>query len=128
ALPPLAEQRGAGVSQRVMTTQNLLPLVDRYDLYPDIRRKQPREVLLDKLRSDIGMRMISVDVIDPRSGRPTQATIAFSVSYQSRSPDLALKVANDLTSLYLNENLTSSTQMSQQTATFFTEAPHRQRA
>jgi polysaccharide biosynthesis transport protein len=123
-----ADQRVQVISQRVMTTQNLLLLVDRYDLYPDIRRKEPREVLLDKLRGDIGMHMISADVIDPRSGRPTQATIAFSVSYQSRSPDLALKVANDLTSLYLNENLTSRTQLGQQTATFFTEESARQAA
>jgi polysaccharide biosynthesis transport protein len=123
-----ADQRVQVISQRVMTTQNLLSLVDRYSLYPDIRRTQPREVLLDKLRSDIGMRMISADVIDPRSGRPTQATIAFSVSYQSRSPDLALKVANDLTSLYLNENLTSRTQLGQQTATFFSEESARQAA
>jgi uncharacterized protein involved in exopolysaccharide biosynthesis len=123
-----ADQRVQVISQRVMTTQNLLSLVDRYDLYPDIRRKQPREVLLDKLRSDIGMRMISADVIDPRSGRPTQATIAFSISYQSRFPDLALKVANDLTSLYLNENLTSRTQLGRQTATFFSEESARQAA
>jgi polysaccharide biosynthesis transport protein len=123
-----ADQRVQVISQRVMTTQNLLSLVDRYNLYPDIRRAQPREVLLDKLRGDIAMHMISADVIDPRSGRPTQATIAFSVSYQSRSPDLALKVANDLTSLYLNENLTSRTQLGQQTATFFSEEAARQAA
>jgi protein tyrosine kinase modulator len=123
-----ADQRVQVISQRVMTTQNLLSLIDRYNLYPDIRRTQPREVLLDKLRSDIGMRMISADVIDPRSGRPTQATIAFNVSYLSRSPDLALKVANDLTSLYLNENLTSRTQLGQQTATFFSEESARQAA
>ena len=123
-----ADQRVQVISQRVMTTQNLLSLVDRYDLYPEIRRKEPREVLLEKLRSDIGMHLISADVIDPRSGRPTQATIAFSVSYQSRSPDLALKVANDLTSLYLNENLTSRTQLGQQTATFFSEEAGRQAA
>jgi len=123
-----ADQRVQVISQRVMTTQNLLSLVERYNLYPDIRRAQPREVLVDKLRSDIGMHMISADVIDPRSGRPTQATIAFSVSYQSRSPDLALKVANDLTSLYLNENLTSRTQLGHQTATFFSEESARQAA
>lgn len=123
-----ADQRVQVISQRVMTTQNLLALVERYDLYPDIRRREPREVLLEKLRGDIGMHMISADVIDPRSGRPTQATIAFSVSYQSRSPDLALKVANDLTSLYLNENLTSRTQLGKQTATFFTEESARQAA
>jgi succinoglycan biosynthesis transport protein ExoP len=73
------------------------------------------------------LQMISADVIDPRSGRPTQATIAFSVSYESRSPDLALKVANELTTLYLNENLTSRTQLGQQTSTFFSEEATRQR-
>jgi uncharacterized protein involved in exopolysaccharide biosynthesis len=123
-----ADQRVQVISQRVMTTQNLLTLIDRYDLYADIRQRVPREELLQKMRDDIAMKMISADVIDPRSGRPTQATIAFSVSYQSRSPDLALKVANDLTSLYLNENLTSRTQMSEQTATFFTEESQRQAA
>ena len=101
-------------------------LIERYDLYPDIRVNKPREVLLKKMRDDIGMKMISADVIDPRSGRPTQATIAFSVSYKSRSPDLALKVANDLTSLYLNENLTSRTQMAEQTSAFFAEEAERQ--
>src|ERR1700691_1670035 len=123
-----ADQRVQVISQRVMTTQNLLALVERYKLYPDIREKEPREVLLDKMRNDIGMHMISANVIDPRSGQPTHATIAFSVSYDSRSPDLALKVANDLSSLYLNENLTSRTQSSQQTATFFSEEASRQQA
>src|SRR6202051_5201924 len=80
-IPSFADQRVQVISQRVMTTQNLLALIDRYKLYPDIRQKEPREVLLDKMRGDIGMHMISADVIDPRSGRPTQATIAFSVSY-----------------------------------------------
>jgi polysaccharide biosynthesis transport protein len=123
-----ADQRVQVISQRVMTTQNLLGLIERYNLYPDIRDKEPREVLLTKMRADIGMHMISADVIDPRSGRPTQATIAFSVSYQSRSPELALKVANELTTLYLNENLTSRTQLSQQTSAFFGEEVTRESA
>jgi polysaccharide biosynthesis transport protein len=116
-----ADERVQMISQRVMTTQNLLSLIDRYNLYPDLRQKAPREVLLQKFRDDIGMHMISADVIDPRSGRPTQATIAFAVSYKSRSPELALKVANELTTLYLNENLTSRTQSTQQTTAFFGE-------
>jgi polysaccharide biosynthesis transport protein len=121
-----ADQRVQVISQRVMTTQNLLSLIERYDLYPAIRQKEPREVLLQRFREDIGMHMISADVIDPRSGRPTQATIAFAVSYQNRSPELALKVANELTSLYLNENLTSRTQLSQQTSAFFSEESTRE--
>ena len=128
AVTSFADQRVQVISQRVMTTQNLLSLIERYDLYPDIRLSKPREVLLQTMRNDISMKMISADVIDPRSGRPTQATIAFSVNYKSHSPDLALKVANDLTSLYLNENLTSRTQMAEQTSSFFSEEAARQQA
>jgi uncharacterized protein involved in exopolysaccharide biosynthesis len=128
AVTSFADQRVQVISQRVMTTQNLLSLIERYNLYPEIRLTKPREVLLQTMRSDISMKMISADVIDPRSGRPTQATIAFSVNYKSHSPDLALKVANDLTSLYLNENLTSRTQMAEQTSSFFSEEAARQQA
>lgn len=123
-----ADQRVQVISQRVMTTQNLLGLIERYDLYPRIRQREPREELLKRMREDITMKMISADVIDPRSGRPTQATIAFTVSYENHSPDLALKVANDLTSLYLNENLSSRTQLSEQTAAFFSEQASGQQA
>src|ERR1700722_5001037 len=84
AVTSFADQRVQVISQRVMTTQNLLALIERYDLYPDIRESKPREVLLQTMRNDIAMKMISADVIDPRSGRPTQATIAFSISYQNR--------------------------------------------
>lgn len=121
AITSFADQRVQVISQRVMTTQNLMPLIERYNLYPDIRESKPREVLLQKIRNDISLKMISADVIDPRSGRPTQATIAFSVSYQNHSPDLTLKVANELTTLYLNENLTSRTQMAEQSTAFFAE-------
>ena len=128
AISSFADQRIQVISQRVMTTQNLLSLIDRYHLYPDLRLTRPREVLMQRMRDDIGMKMISADVIDPRSGHPTQATIAFSVSYQSQSPELALKVANDLTSLYLNENLTSRTHLAEQTTAFFAEEASRQQA
>ena len=123
-----ADQRVQVISQRVMTTQNLLALIDRYNLYPDARQRMPREALIGKMRDDISMKMISANVIDPRSGQPKQATIAFSVSYDSRSPDLAWKVASELSSLYLNENLTSRSQRSQQAAAFFSEEAARQQA
>src|SRR5271165_6691166 len=128
AITSFADQRVQVISQRVMTTQNLMTLIERYNLYPDIRLSKPREVLLQRMRNDISMKMISADVIDPRSGRPEQATIAFSVSYRNRSPELTLKVANDLTTLYLNENLTSRTQRAEQTTAFFAEEAQRQQA
>jgi polysaccharide biosynthesis transport protein len=118
-----ADQRVQVISQRVMTSQNLLQIIERYDLYPKIRKTKPREYLLKQMKDDVRMAMISADVIDPRSGRPTRANIAFSVSYANRSPELAYKVANELTSLYLNENSNSRTKQAEQAASFLkTEA------
>jgi succinoglycan biosynthesis transport protein ExoP len=113
-----ADQRVQVISKRVMTTETLLNIIRRYDLYTKQRAKEPREALLARMRKDIGLRMISADVIDPRSGRPTSATIAFEVSYTSGSADTAAKVANELTTLYLNENLNNRTQLARDAATF----------
>src|SRR5690606_14880367 len=83
------------------------------------------EMLLQRMRDDIKFSMISADVVDPRLGRPTKATIAFSVSYDSRSPQLAAKVANEITTLYLNENLESRKESTDNAALFLTAESER---
>jgi polysaccharide biosynthesis transport protein len=113
-----ADQRVQVISQRVMTTQNLLDIVRRYNLYPREVKRSTREELVKRMRKDIEFKMISADVIDPRSGVPRQATIAFTVAYRSRSPDQAVKVANELTTLYLNENVTERTRLAKDATTF----------
>ena len=116
-----ADQRIQVITQRVMTTENLLGLIKRYNLYPNLQRNSPREVLIEHMRKDVKFEMISADVVDPRQGRPVKATIAFSVSYDNRSAEVAARVANELTTLYLNENLTSRKQLSADTANFLTD-------
>ena len=113
-----ADERVQVISKRVMTTETLLNIIRRYDLYPRQRARDTREALLTRMRKDIGLKMISADVIDPRSGHPTSATIAFEVSYTSSSADTAAKVANELTTLYLNENLNNRTQLARDAANF----------
>jgi uncharacterized protein involved in exopolysaccharide biosynthesis len=116
-----ADQRIQVISERVMTTDNLLRIIQSYDLYPALRQSEPREVLLAQMRKDIHFAMISADVMDPRQGRATKANIAFSVSYDSRSPETAARVANELVSLYLDENVRSRRQLSADAANFLDE-------
>jgi succinoglycan biosynthesis transport protein ExoP len=113
-----ADERVQIISKRVMTTETLLNIIRRYDLYPRERAKNTREAMLKLMQKDIGLKMISADVIDPRSGHPTSATIAFELSYTSSSPEQAEKVANELTTLYLNENLNHRTQLARDATTF----------
>ena len=88
-----------------MTTSNLTEVIKKYDLYVKERQRNPLEVVVEDMREDIKIDTISADVVDPIRGQPTKATIAFSVAYENRSADLAQKVANELTSLFLKENL-----------------------
>jgi succinoglycan biosynthesis transport protein ExoP len=120
-----ADQRIQVISQRVMTTDNLLHIIDRYSLYPKLRRNEPREVLLAKMRKDISFQMISADVMDPRQGRATKANIAFSLSYESGSPETAARVANELVSLYLDENVKSRKQQSANAENFLDDEANR---
>jgi succinoglycan biosynthesis transport protein ExoP len=120
-----ADQRVQVISQRVMTTKNLLDIIRRYDLYARTRDRDTREELITKMRDDIKLNMISADVIDPRSGTPREATIAFSVSYTSRFAEKAVKVANELTTLYLSENITERTRLAQDASTFLKDEADR---
>jgi len=116
-----ADQRIQTISQRVMTTSNLTEIMDEYGLYAEEREEEPTTTILARMRDDIGLEMISAEVMDPRSGRPTEATIAFEVSYQNRSPQLAQRVANELTNLYLSENIKNRTEMATETTSFLEE-------
>jgi polysaccharide biosynthesis transport protein len=113
-----ADQRIQTINQRVMTGDNLLALVQKFDLFPDKRDRLAREELLDNIPEKISMKIVSADVMDPRRGVPTKATIAFTLGFDDPSPTKAHRVANELTSLYLNENLRSRTALANDTSTF----------
>ncbi len=113
-----ADQRIQTITQRTMTFANLSELIKKYDLYADDRKSEPMEVIIEYMRRDIKTKIISADVVDPRSGRPVEATIAFSIKYHSRNSETAQKVAGEITSLFLNENLKNRKEMANLTEEF----------
>lgn len=120
-----AAQRIQTIQQRVMTRANLLGIVDKYHLYADQRQYETDDEILQDMQNDISMNMISADVVDPQTGRPTTATIAFTVGFKGRNPSVVQQVANQLTTLYLNENLKSSTEKASGTYQFLTDEADR---
>jgi succinoglycan biosynthesis transport protein ExoP len=113
-----AAQRLQTINQRVMTRSNLIAIVDKFGLYAEERRKETNDEILERMREDMSFQTISAEVIDPRSGHPTQATIAFSLSFDGKNPGLVQKVTNEITSLYLEENLKNRTQKTAEASDF----------
>ncbi len=120
-----ADQRIQIISRRVMTRSNLLKVINKFSLYKEEKQHLSVAALIEKMRNNISLDIVSIDVIDPRSGRSTQATIAFTLSFTSKSPLLAQKVTSELASLYLSENLKSRTKLAVETASFLTDEAER---
>lgn len=113
-----ADQRIETIKQQVMSRTTLWKVVDQFGLYHDQRKNSPAEEIVKQFIKDIEVEVISADVVDKRTQHATKATIAFTVAYQNRSPELAQKVANELTSLFLGENLKSRERQAQEATSF----------
>ena len=120
-----AAQRIQTISQRVMTRSNLMSIIEKFGLYTKARQTDTTEEVLKEMRDDIKLDMISAEVVDPRTGRPTAATIAFSLAFLGEQPKQVQKVASELTTLYLQENIKTRASKAQETLTFLTDESRR---
>lgn len=113
-----AEQRIQSISQRIMSYGKLLEIINEMGLYREKSRRLTTEEIVALMRNDIKLETTSSDVVDARTGRPTAATIAFTLSYEGKKPAVVQEVANVLASLYLEENLKVREQTTLGTARF----------
>ena len=104
-VPTVVEEVIQTITQQIMSRSKLLEIVKRFDLYNDLRERETTEEIIERMREDINLEMISAEVIDQRTGKASIATIAFSLSYEWKDPSKVQKVANTLASLYLEQNL-----------------------
>jgi uncharacterized protein involved in exopolysaccharide biosynthesis len=116
-----ADQRIQLISQRIMTNANLSKIIKAYNLYPAQRKKNSLYTVVGKLRKDINLEMVSADIMDLSSGRSREVTIAFTLSFDNQSPELAQKVVKEMVSLYLDENIKARAKAAKETSTFLTE-------
>ncbi len=101
-----AEQQMQIINQRIMSSTRLLDIINRFNLYQEDRQRMMTEEIISKMRGNIKLEPISVNVVDPRMGKATPATIAFTLSYEgAQDPEKVLQVANVLASLFLEENV-----------------------
>lgn len=109
-----ADQRIQSLTQQILSRTKLWEIIQQFKLYPELQEKYTKEEIIEKMRDDIKLETISAKIMDQSrsssrrspSRQPGQGmTIAFSISYQGKNPDMVQKVAGTLASLYLEQNL-----------------------
>ena len=113
-----ADERIAVIKQRVMTRDNLFRIIQKYHLYPDDIDTQSTSILIENMRESISVELLSADVQGVKGGK---ATIAFKVGFEYEKPEIAHKVANELVTLFLDENIKTRTERATETTEFLTQ-------
>ena len=104
-----------------MTIGNIIGIVEEFELYTERELERiTRTEIAEDFRRAVSIRPISAEVVDPRSGRPSLAIIAFSLSFDGEVPSKVQKITNEITTLYLDENLKDRTAQTKSTSDFLT--------
>jgi polysaccharide chain length determinant protein (PEP-CTERM system associated) len=107
------ETRLQTISQEILSRSRLEDLINRFGLYPDLRKRVPFEDVIARMRTDIKLDLKSVEARGQR-----EATVAFTISYQGGDPRTVAVVTNTLASFYIEENLKTRERQATSTAEF----------
>jgi succinoglycan biosynthesis transport protein ExoP len=86
------------LSQQILSTTRLQKIIDTLNLYPVEKKLLAREDVITTMRKEI-----SVSVVSDFGG--SQDLQAFRISYSGKEPRVVAQVANELASLFIDENL-----------------------
>src|SRR2546425_8184936 len=107
------ETRIQTISQEILSRSRLEVLINRFGLYPDLRKRVAPEELIERMRKDIKLDLKSAEARGQR-----EATVAFTISYQGSDPGTVSLVANTLASFYVEENFKARERQATGTADF----------
>jgi uncharacterized protein involved in exopolysaccharide biosynthesis len=101
------------MTQQILSRSRLARIIDEFQLYRNGKSRPNLDEMVDKMRKDI---MIE-PVLTP-GRREMQEMNSFKISYSSSDPRLAQQVTGRLTSLFIDENLKTREQQSENTTSF----------
>jgi succinoglycan biosynthesis transport protein ExoP len=101
------------MTQQILSRSRLARIIDEFQLYRDVKTRSNLDEMVDKMRKDI-----TIEPVQTPGRREMQELNAFKISYSSSDPRLAQQVTGRLTSLFIDENLKTREQQSENTTSF----------
>ncbi len=93
------ESRLHVIKQEILSRARLTELINRYNLYPELRRGGDITAALDQMRRDVVVEPTGPEML---SGKIK--TVAFNLIYTGERQDTVAKVANDIATFYVAQN------------------------
>jgi polysaccharide biosynthesis transport protein len=114
-----ADERIRQIEQKLMTIDNLNKIIDKFDLYPKEKKLVNSSVLAEQFKAATTLELINADIVG--NGNNSKATLAFTLAFDNKEGVTAQKIANELVTLFLDENIRSRTQRAEESTKFLQE-------
>jgi hypothetical protein len=98
--PALKRQLAEYVRQAVFTSEPLLALMQKHDLYPTLRRNNARAAI-DAFKEDISIDVYQNYFVEERRSGSAPRSVRLTVSFHAKDPNLALAVTRELGELII---------------------------
>lgn len=106
-------QRLGTMQEQILSRTRLQPIIERFGLFKQEVGKAPMEDLVDRLRKSI-----SITALKSLAAGRSEDMPGFFISFTASSPRLAQQVCEEITSMFIQENLRAREQRSQGTTEF----------
>ncbi|MGX4803388.1 GumC family protein [Bradyrhizobium guangdongense] len=115
-----AQERIQVIEQRTMTRDNLIAIADRFQLFPEKRTLMSPTELVELMRKSTKIEPVDLHLDFKQRTRAAleNPTIVFSVGFLYNDPAVATRVANELMTRILNEDLRDRTSRATDTTKF----------
>ncbi len=101
------------LTQQVLSVTRLQEIIEKYDLYPKLRKTASREEVVEYMRSKMKIEIKT-------SPEPEQGLNSFSITYEGTDRDLVAVVTNQLAASFMAWNLKIRQQQASGTTQFLT--------
>ena len=105
------QRRLDSMTQQVLSRTRLQRFIDDFGLYASERQSLPIDEVIDRMR-----KRASVEVVQP-TGRKDDLT-GFRIYFSDPNPQVAQRITDELTSLFIEQDIRERTTQSQQTTAF----------
>jgi uncharacterized protein involved in exopolysaccharide biosynthesis len=122
-----AQERIQVIEQRTMTRDNLLAIVDKLQLFPNKRNLMSASQLVEAMKKSSKIEPIAQPLAFNRT-QTVNPTIVFTVGFEYSDPQTASKVANELVTRILSEDLRDRTSRASDTTQFLSREVQRLQA
>jgi len=87
------------IRQEILSRARLTDLINRFDLYPDLRARGEMDTALEQVRRDIQIELTGPEQVNGRS-----KTVAFNLTFIGSTRETVANVTNEIAAFYVAEN------------------------